>query len=75
MKTGPCKFCLVGPCCSSICDEKIEHLTQEAALEENKSYQDVTLTDFLKQLRKEGMTITKIEVIDDGTIKGAITSS
>lgn len=64
MKYGPCNQCLIRPVCSILCNDKIYHLTLEASIEVNKSCQDVTLEEFLKQLRKEGMKIRKIEVVD-----------
>jgi len=65
MKKGPCERCLIRPSCSTLCNDKVSNLIGEAALEENKSYQNVTLEDFFKQLHKEGMTIRKIEVTDE----------
>jgi hypothetical protein len=53
MKYGPCKRCLVRPVCSTLCDNKIKDLAH------------LTLADFLKHLRKEGVKIRKIEVVDE----------
>lgn len=64
MKRGPCKCCLIGPICSTLCNDKINHLAGEAAMEENIHCHEVTLQDFIKQLNREGMRIRKIEVVD-----------
>ena len=64
MKDGPCGLCIIGPICSDLCEEKIDFVVRQAALEENKAYQDVTLGNFIKQLQTEGLRIRSIRVVD-----------
>lgn len=66
MKYGPCEWCLIGPVCSMLCDDKFKDLIKEASKEKDKRNQDVTLGDFLNYLdKKERMKIRKIEVVDE----------
>jgi len=65
LKFGPCKICLVKPVCHTLCDEKLVHLQREASIEKKKGYQDVTIEDIYRQLKKEEMGIRKIEVGDE----------
>ena len=64
MKFGPCAVCLIGPICSTLCDDKMDDLTRHSAVRESKLYQDVSIKDFIRQLELEGMEIKKIGVVD-----------
>jgi hypothetical protein len=64
MKNGPCDYCLIKVCCTTLCNEKLDYYAKQVMIKKLKNFDDVSLGDLLKQMEEEGVSIRSIKVSD-----------